>query len=497
MEHWDAVLAELRTAFSKDRFEMWFRTMKCNELTDSRIVLEVPNAYVRDWIATQYVDRVRGAVAAVVGQPLEIVIEATEDGAGQRDLFAAETDDGSEGQTAAGQKHNGSSGVHRRQGPGSGSASRSTKSTSDDQPPASPPFDANGDPLQQPVASGTGALITSGRNLSPEYLFETFVVGPSNQFAHAAALAVAQRPAENYNPLFIYGGVGLGKTHLMQAIGRSVIDVGLRVAYVTSEQFMNELIAGIEQREMAAFRERYRSQCDVLLIDDIQFIAGKQSTQEEFFHTFNALYGSRKQIVLTSDKSPQEIPGLEERLQSRFSWGLMADIQRPEMETRVAILKKKANHDGINLPDEVAVFMANHVDSNIRELEGCLKRLTARTQLTGQPPTIEVARQIVDPFIAQREANLTPERLIKLVANYFNVKPAEIKGRSRARRVSYPRQLAMYLSRKHTSLSYPALGREFKKDHSTVINAFQKIERLLEEDPTVRGDVEALERNLA
>src|SRR5690606_31808141 len=281
-----------------------------------------------------------------------------------------------------------------------------------------------------------------------------------------------------YNPLFIYGGVGLGKTPLMHAIGESARTTkGLRVASVTSEQFMNELITSIERKELAVFRERYRTECDVLLIDDIQFIPGRERTQEEYVHTFHALYNTHNQIVLTSDKTPQEIPGLEERLQSRFSWGLIADIQRPEMETRVAILKKKAARDGIQLPDDVGVYLANHIDSNIRELEGHLKRIVARAQLSGSGKIdVDLAKLVMEPFIKQRMASMTPERILKLVAGYFNVKVSELKGRGRARAIAYPRQLAMFLARKHTGMSYPELGRAFGKDHTTIINAYQKID---------------------
>jgi chromosomal replication initiator protein len=319
--------------------------------------------------------------------------------------------------------------------------------------------------------------------LNPRYSFETFVVGSCNQFAHAAALAVADSPSKTYNPLYIYGGVGLGKTHLMCAIGHHVKNQNrhLRLAYISAEKFMNELINAIRYDQTMMFRDKYRS-IDVLLIDDIQFIAGKERTQEEFFHTFNALYDGQKQIVISSDCPPREIPTLEERLHSRFEWGLIADIQPPDLETKIAILRKKAETEKINLPDNVALFIASKIKSNIRELEGSLVRLTALSSLKGESINLLLAQEALKNIVEEEERAITIETIQKVVADFYNLKVADLKSKSNSRNIAVPRQIAMYLCKSLTKASLPEIGREFGgKHHTTVLHSINKISDLYDQ----------------
>ena len=335
--------------------------------------------------------------------------------------------------------------------------------------------------------------------INPKYTFESFVVGPSNQFAVAACTAVANAPGKAYNPLFLYGGVGLGKTHLVHAVGNHALkqNPDCHVVYQSSEAFTNDLIHALEQHRMPEFRARYRETCDVLLLDDIQFLGNKKQTMEEFFHTFNALHEAGKQIFVTSDKLPNEIEGFEERLRSRFQWGLIADIQPPEVETRVAILKKKAATDHIALPDEVALFLGTHIRSNVRELEGSLIRLAAFASLTGAALTVELAQDVLKNILVVRGDKPDVETIIKVVAEAMQVKPQDIKGDRRQQNIARARQVAMYLTRKITALSYPVIGEKFGgKDHSTVINAEQRIETLMQEEPDLAKTVESLLRRL-
>jgi chromosomal replication initiator protein len=335
--------------------------------------------------------------------------------------------------------------------------------------------------------------------LLPKYTFGTFIVGASNQFAHAACKAVANQPGDHYNPLFIYGGVGLGKTHLVNAIGHQVLDRNgdARVLYLSSDSFMNELIGALRRDRMDEFKNRFR-RIDVLIVDDVQFLAGRERTQEEFFHTFNTLYEARRQIVLTSDKFPKEIPGLEERLRNRFEWGLIADIQPPDMETRVAIVEKKAEMEQIDLPHEVALFLASNIDSNVRELEGSLTRLGAFASLNRCPITIDFAREVLHSVLREKqERAITIESIQKTVCDFFNIKPNDLRSKKRTRNVAVPRQIAMYLCRRYTQASFPVIGDRFGgRDHSTVVHAAQVIERRMREDPNLRSTVERLERVL-
>jgi len=342
----------------------------------------------------------------------------------------------------------------------------------------------------QPAA----ASLPGPAGLNPRYTFDTFIVGSSNQFAHAACRAVAEAPSRSYNPLFIYGGVGLGKTHLMHAVGQYVLqhDRNLKLTYISSERFMNEMINAVRYDRVLDFRERYRS-VDVLLVDDIQFLAGKEGTQTEFFHTFNALYDSQKQIVISSDCPPHEIPQLEERLRSRFEWGLIADIQPPDLETKTAILKRKAETEGIPLPDNVAIYIAGKIKSNIRELEGSLIRLIAYASLTGREITLPLAQDVLRNVLQNDDRAVTIDIVQKAVADHYSLKVAELKSKNNSKSVAMPRQVAMYLCKTLTNASLPEIGKSFGgKHHSTVIHSIRKVEDLRQKD----GDFNTLINNL-
>ena len=340
----------------------------------------------------------------------------------------------------------------------------------------------------------SGALPASARSVvsNPRFTFDNFVVGSSNQFAHAAARAVAEQPSRSYNPLFLYGGVGLGKTHLMHAIAQEILlrTPDARVLYLSAERFLNELINALRFERMHDFKRRYRS-LDVLLMDDVQFIAGKDSTQEEFFHTFNALHDAQKQIVVTSDALPKEIPTLEERLRSRFEWGLIADIQPPDLEMKVAIIRKKAAAEKTEIPNDVAMYIAGTVKSNVRELEGRLNRVLAFSSLTGKPVSVELARETLRDIMGTEEHRAVPSEILKAVASHYGLRVSDMKAKSNAKPVAFPRQVAMYLCRKLTELSYPEIGRLFNdKHHSTVMHSVEKIERMIEDDTDFRRVVD-------
>lgn len=335
--------------------------------------------------------------------------------------------------------------------------------------------------------------------LNPKYTFDTFVRGNGNQLAHAAALAVAESPATAYNPLFIYGGVGLGKTHLMHAIGHFIIEQNpsRKVIYTSSEKFTNELINAIKDDRNEEFRNKYRN-IDVLLIDDIQFIGGKERTQEEFFHTFNALYEASKQIVLSSDKPPKEILTLEERLRSRFEWGLIADIQAPDIETRIAILRKKSQQERYDIPDEVLSYIAENIESNIRELEGALNRVIAYASLTGSPITLDLAKNCLKQLLAGiSRANINHNTIMKVVSRYYDISPDQLVTKKRSRDISHPRQVAMYLCRELTDMSLPKIGQVFGgRDHTTVMHACEKIQDSIDNNNDLRRTIMELKRNI-
>ena len=347
-----------------------------------------------------------------------------------------------------------------------------------------------------PEPAPLSAPASRGLVLNPRFTFDAFVVGSSNQFAHAAARAVAETPSRSYNPLFLYGGVGLGKTHLMHAIAHEVVrrSPQMKVFYLSAERFLNELINALRFEKMQEFKRRYR-ELDVLLMDDIQFIAGKDSTQEEFFHTFNALHDAQKQIVVTSDALPKEIPTLEERLRSRFEWGLIADIQPPDLEMKVAIIRKKGSAEDMEIPNDVALFIAGTVKSNVRELEGRVNRVLAFSSLTGKPLSVELARETLKDIVGTEENRVVPSELLKTVAAHYGLRVSDMKAKSNAKPIAFPRQVAMYLCRRLTALSYPEIGRLFNdKHHSTVMHSVEKIERLIEDDANFRKVIEAFQK---
>jgi chromosomal replication initiator protein len=436
MDLWTSVLSRLETRLDPHTFNTWLRPTALAWHDDTALHVSVPNEVFRDWLRDNYSDLIRDALAEITDGPM--AVEFT-----------------------------------------TGTASVSAAS-----PPAPPVM------AQRNAESFGGAATLSSRDarfeqsvpvsgpLNSKYNFESFVVGGSNQLAHAAARAVAKSPSRSYNPLFLYGGVGLGKTHLMHAIGHSILrdDPSLRLVYISSERFMNELINSIRYDHTFEFREKYRN-VDVLLMDDIQFLAGKERTQEEFFHTFNALYDSQRQIVLTSDSPPKEIPTLEERLRSRFEWGLLADIQAPDLETKIAILRKKAEAEDVDIPDDVMLFIATNSKSNIRELEGALIRLVAYSSLTGDPVTVDLARTVLRDSLNARAAVVTIDDIQENVADYFGLRAGDLCSKTNARRITQPRQIAMFLCKHLTNHSLPEIGRAFGgKHHSTVIHSVRKVE---------------------
>ena len=352
-------------------------------------------------------------------------------------------------------------------------------------------------PSKELVASSTEPVFSPSINLNPKFTFESFVVGSCNQFAHAAAKAVATVPSKTYNPLFIYGGVGMGKTHLMHAIGRSLMDhyAGMRIVYTSSERFMNEMINCIKLDRMPSFHQHYRS-ADVLLIDDIQVLVGKERTQEEFFHTFNALFDHQKQIVISSDSPPKNTPGIVERLRSRFEWGLMVDVQPPDLETKMAILDKKAESEGIHLPEDVRIFIATKTKSNVRELEGALVKLMAYSSVTGTPITLDMAKQVLK-HLTGTERKISLESILRAVAEQFQIQPAQLKQKGNAQQIVYPRQVAMYLAKELTQASLPEIGRAFGgKHHTTVLHSVQKIDRLRQTNSDVNSLLQKLTDSL-
>ena len=431
---WDEILTRVQSKINRHSFYTWFKPTSFIGDDGATVTVRVPNPLFKEWITKHY--------SAVIA---EAANEARRPDANIS--FVTEARDAAQPIPAE---------------------------------PAPIDREAPKDLLTDPsIASATPA---SG--LNPRYSFDTFIVGPSNQFANAASRAVAEAPSRSYNPLFIYGGVGLGKTHLMHAIGQYVLQhgPGQKLTYISSERFMNEMINAVRFDRLIDFRERYRT-VDVLLVDDVQFMAGKEGTQTEFFHTFNALYDAQKQIVLSSDCPPHEIPALEERLRSRFEWGLIADIQPPDLETKVAILKKKAEAEAVPVPDAVAIYIAGRIKSNIRELEGSLIRLIAYASLTGQELTIDLAHEVLHNVLDHDEKAITIDLIQKFVSDYYQLKLTELKSRNNSKSIAMPRQIAMYLCKSLTHASLPEIGRSFGgKHHSTVIHSIRKVEELRKRD---------------
>jgi chromosomal replication initiator protein len=437
---WNDVATRLRDALNDTTYSTWFGEVDGEELDGERLVLAVPNDFTREWIEGHFLDLIRATVRDVAGGERQVAFKVVE---------------------------------------------------------AVPP-----QPAAQAVPPGVTPLpieVTHRSEIAginPKYTFDSFVIGSSNRFAHAAALAVAEAPAQAYNPLFIYGHTGLGKTHLLHAIANFVTDHGggLTCRYVTSETFMNDFINSLRDKRIEGFKTRYRTY-DVLLIDDVQFFEHKERIQEEFFHTFNSLYEAGRQIVMSSDRPPREISTLEERLRSRFEWGLITDIQPPDLETRIAILRKKVKTDGIHVPDnEVLTFVASRVSTNIRELEGALTRVVAVSSLTGRPMTVDLAQDVLkDVFPQGEQAAVSIDKIQVLVSERFGLSLAELCGDRRSQNIVYPRQVAMYLSRELTDSSLPKIGKEFGgRDHTTVIHATSKIARLIREDRSVYNLVQEL-----
>jgi len=425
---WQAVLGQLQLEMPKASFDTWVRDAEFIAFEDGAFVLGVQNAYARDWLDSRLKNTVARMLAGIMNRTVEVRFVVWQDVCETEDFELPEKGD---------------------------------------QPPLRP---------------------AHNETLNARYSFENFVVGASNRLAHAAALAVAENPARAYNPLFLYGGVGLGKTHLLHAIGNAAHADGLQVLYVSSEEFTNDLINAIRNHTTQAFREKYR-RIDILLIDDIQFIAGKESTQEEFFHTFNTLHGQEKQLVISSDRSPKAMVTLEERLRSRFEWGLTADIQTPDIETRLAILRSKAERGGHRVPDEVLEAIARAMPSNIRELEGALNRVLAHAELRNVPLNAELVKAALTDLVPRRD-DLEPEQVIQAVAAIFDLPIERLLSRERSRAVALPRQIAMYLLRQESNLSLPQIGESLGgRDHTTVMYGCEKIAELLEEDARLQRQV--------
>ena len=455
-EIWQLTLEELSKDVNKPSFETWFKLTKPVSLDNRCLVIEVPNDFTKEWFETRFRQQIMNALKEVTTDDHRVnFIISTQ--------FQPEEDSIDLQAAMAGNNY----------------------------PKNIPPLQNSENEFLQ-----HNHKIVS--NFNPRYTFSTFVVGTCNRLSHAASLAVAESPARAYNPLFIYGGVGLGKTHLLHAIGQyTLINHGFnRVYYLSSEKFTNEFINAIRDNKTLDFRNKYRYM-DVLLIDDIQFLAGKEQTQEEFFHTFNALHDNNKQIIISSDRPPKEIPTLEDRLRSRFEWGLITDLQPPDLETRTAILKKKANSDGIEMPDQVIQYIAGKVNSNIRELEGALIRIVAYASLFKTPVTIELTETALQDIINTRQKNITVSMIISETADNFNLNPEELLSKKRTQDIAFARHVAMYLCRMLTDLSLPKIGDEFRgRDHTTVLHAFKKIDLLIPKNNDLKNRIELIRNNI-
>lgn len=425
---WQQILSVLQKKVSRPSFDTWLKSTKALVFDDETVVVQAPNDFAKEWLENRYTKLIRGAILDHLGKHVDVKFIVEESNA---EALRAQ---------------------------------------------------------QAPVARGTAKSAADesySTMLNPKYTFDTFVIGAGNRFAHAASLAVAEAPANAYNPLFIYGGVGLGKTHLMHAIGHYILEHNrnMKVLYISSEKFTNDFINAIRDNRGESFRNKYRN-IDVLLIDDIQFLAGKEQTQEEFFHTFNALHEEHKQIIISSDRPPKEIPTLEERLRSRFEWGLITDIQPPDLETRIAILRKKAKAENLDIPNEAMMYIANQIDTNIRELEGALIRVVAYSSLINEDITAHLAAEALKDIIpAGRPKALTIQDIQMCVGEYYNVSLEDMKARKRTKAIAFPRQVAMYLSRELTDYSLPKIGQAFGgRDHTTVIHAHEKISEYVQRD---------------
>jgi chromosomal replication initiator protein len=442
-EIWQAALGELQLQVTKATYDTWVKNTELVSHEDGTFIIGTQNTYAVDWLENRLHATIKRTLAGLVGHSVEV-----------RFVYWPR------------ERH------------------REEQEVSLLNPPESPA-------AERSPANGPGRHC----QLNPKYTFDCFIVGSSNRLAHAASLAVAEHPAEAYNPLFLYGGVGLGKTHLLHAIAYYALQHGHRIVYISSETFTNDLINSIRNQTTEEFRDRYRL-VDFLLVDDIQFIAGKESTQEEFFHTFNTLHSGGKQIVISSDRPPKAILTLEERLRSRFEWGLIADVQLPDLETRMAILRSKAESQFLSIPSEVLDFIAHRVQSNIRELEGALNRIVAHASLTHASLTLQLAQQALRD-LTERQENLSIEQIISAVAQFFNIEVAVLKGAGRSQAISFPRQIAMYLAREEIGASFPQIGTALGgRDHTTVLHGWEKVARLVEEDDALRRQILTLKEIL-
>ena len=433
MNAWDLIKQTLSSRISAEAFQNWFVRTSYLEASGDTLTIAVPNEATRDWMESEYADKIQGAIRELTLPVRHVRYEVSS---------------------------------------------------------TTPPPAASNDPVAD-FQSGSIQLNT-------KFTFDNFVVGPCNQFAHAAAQAVANKPSRSYNPLFIYGGVGMGKTHLMHAIGRTLFQnySGMRIIYTTSERFMNQMINCIRVERMPQFHQYYRN-ADVLLVDDVQILGNKERTQEEFFHTFNELYDHQKQIVISSDSSPRNTPGLVERLRSRFEWGLMVDVQPPDLETKMAILDKKAESDGVRLPEDVRIFLATKTKSNVRELEGALVKLIAYSSVTGAGITLPMAQQVLKHLTSGSDKRISIESIIKAVAEKFSLQPSQVKQKTNAAHITYPRQIAMYLAKELTQSSLPEIGRAFGgKHHTTVLHSVHKIEALRQKDADLNRMLHSLTDSL-
>lgn len=438
---WEEALQYIQGRVPKQVYDTWFTPVCLDRIENSTAHIGVPNKFFGEWLDTHYASLLAEAVSTARGGGQTTVAFTVRERAALHH---------SEAVTSTNVQRTGSQGKSRR-----------------------------------------------GIQLNPKYTFKNFVVGAGNQFAHAACMAVAEQPGQTYNPLFIYGGVGLGKTHLLNAIGNHVAEQSdLRIAYLTTEQFTNEVINSIRYDKMMDLRKRYRH-IDMLMIDDIQFLVGKERTQEEFFHTFNALYEGHKQIVLSSDRFPKDMPDIEERLRSRFEWGLIADLQPPDVETRIAILRKKSEDEGVTLPEDVIQFLSVTMKSNVRELEGSLVRLGAYASLTGQAITLELAKNLLRDLIGDKKKVVAMDDIQEAVCAQFHVKLTELKSRRRSKTLVHPRQIAMYLCREMTDASYPEIGRQFGgKDHTTIIHACRQVAKAKEADTALQTTIDTLKEQI-